>query len=208
MNKKYDVTMLVSPTMAVYKNKEEKKPVFSVASNIERGDSSNETQVSFNVHSGTHVDFPLHVNVSGLSSRDFDITTFIRKVRVLDFTDVVDSIAKAHLLTKDIVKDDFILLKTRNSFEEEFNFNFVYLKKDAAQYLSEIGISGIGIDSLGIERNQPDHPTHHILMNAGIWILEGLRLREVSENTYNMTALPLKLDNVDALPLTVILEEI
>ena len=109
--------------------------------------------------------------------------------------------------TKNILKGDFVLLKTQNSAQEVFDFNFIYLKADGARYLADLGVSGVGIDGLGIERDQTGHPSHHTLMENGIWIIEGLRLQAVKEGLYRMVALPLKLDDVDALPLTVILEE-
>ena len=204
---RYDVTMLVSETMPVYKNKASKKPVFTKVSQIDQGASTNETDVHFNVHTGTHVDFPLHVKNGALSSRGFDITTFIRPVKVLDFTNVKEAISASDLKTKNILKGDFVLLKTQNSAQEVFDFNFIYLKADGARYLADLGVSGVGIDGLGIERDQTGHPSHHTLMENGIWIIEGLRLQAVKEGLYRMVALPLKLDDVDALPLTVILEE-
>ena len=204
---RYDVTMLVSETMPVYKNKASKKPVFTKVSQIDQGASTNETDVHFNVHTGTHVDFPLHVKNGALSSRGFDITTFIRPVKVLDYTNVKEAISASDLKTKNILKGDFVLLKTQNSAQEVFDFNFIYLKADGARYLADLGVSGVGIDGLGIERDQTGHPSHHTLMENGIWIIEGLRLQAVKEGLYRMVALPLKLDDVDALPLTVILEE-
>jgi arylformamidase len=129
---RYDVTMLVSETMPVYKNKVSKKPVFTKVSQIAQGASTNETDVHFNVHTGTHVDFPLHVKSGALSSRAFDITTFIRPVKVLDFMDVKDGISSSDLKTKNILKGDFVLLKTQNSAQEVFDFNFIYLKADGA----------------------------------------------------------------------------
>ena len=62
------------------------------------------------------------------------------------------------------------------------------------------GAIGVGIDALGIERNQPGHPTHKILLGAGIVILEGLRLKGVPEGDYFLAAPPLKLNGYEAAP--------
>lgn len=202
---KYDVTMLINEEMQVYKNKESKKPIFEVAASQEMGDSTNETLVTLNVHTGTHVDFPRHIYKDGKTSKDFDITTFIREVKVLDFTHLSSKIGVNNLKLHDIKENDFLLFKTRNSDIDAFIFDFVYLDKDAATYLADLKISGVGIDALGIEREQSGHPSHKALMAQGIFIIEGLRLKEVSEGTYKMIALPLKLDDVDALPLSVVL---
>ena len=105
---KYDVTMTISETMQVYKNRASKKPIFSVAGAKSRGDSTNETDVKFNVHSGTHVDFPRHIYDDGQTSRDFDLTTFLRPVKVFDLTALQGEITKDDLLKLDIKKNDFI----------------------------------------------------------------------------------------------------
>ncbi len=71
--------------------------------------------------------------------------------------------------------------------------------------MADIGINGVGIDALGIERDQPNHETHLSLMNAGIHIIEGLVLKDVPEDTYTLIALPLKVTGVEAAPLRAIL---
>ncbi len=205
MDKFYDITAYISPKMAVYKNKESKKPIFSSASSISKGDSTNETNVTFNVHSGTHVDFPRHILNEGATSSDFPTNIFMRNVKVLDLTRVNDKIGVGDLEQYDIEENDFLLFKTKNSLSEEFDFTFVYLSEEAAAYLALKKISGVGIDALGIERNQPGHLTHKTLMGQNIWIIEGLRLKEVPSGSYFMNALPLKLENVDAWPLTILL---
>ena len=68
-------------------------------------------------------------------------------------------------------------------------------------------IKGVGIDSLGIERNQPDHATHKILLGNGIHILEGLRLKNVKEGEYTLIAAPLNIKNVEASPVRALLVE-
>jgi arylformamidase len=109
------------------------------------------------------------------------------------------------LINLDIQSGDFILLKTKNSYEDTFNFNFVYINQHAASYLATRKIAGVGVDALGVERDQSGHPTHHILMDANAIIIEGLRLKEVPEGSYHMFALPIKMKGVEALLLSVIL---
>lgn len=196
--------MPIIPSMMVYKNKEEKKPLFSVANTLNQS-GSYETTLTMNLHTGTHLDFPLHMIEKGMNSTNFDVRLLNRQVKVIDLTHVLEAITAQDLLNKNIVKGDFILLKTRNSDSEVFDFNFVYLSENAAQYLVNIGIVGVGIDALGIERNQKDHQTHLALMQASIYILEGLRLQNTVEKTFQMLALPLSIPEMDALPLRAIL---
>jgi arylformamidase len=55
-----------------------------------------------------------------------------------------------HLRQKDISKNDFILLKTRNSFLDILEGAFVYLDQTGAQYLKDKGIKGVGRSGLKI----------------------------------------------------------
>ena len=205
MKKRYDVTMKIEPSMQVYKNKPEKKPIFSVENGLHVG-KSYETSVTMNLHTGTHMDFPLHMQLNGLTSTGFDPSTLLRDVKVIEIVNT-PKITRSHLETFDLQPHDFILIKTDNSFEDTFNFSFTFLDESAAHYLVEKSIDGVGIDGLGIERDQPTHPTHHALMHASIWIIEGLRLADVPPGTYTMIALPLSIPNMDALPLRILLEE-
>ncbi len=64
---------------------------------------------------------------------------------------------------------------------------------------------GVGTDGLGIERAQKGHPTHKILLGNDIIIIEGLRLKDVPEDVYDMFCLPLKIPGVEATPARVVL---
>ncbi|MDQ0339663.1 arylformamidase [Caldalkalibacillus uzonensis] len=200
----YDISMPIHQDMPVYKNKVEKKPHFEVMSDFKTG-KVHETRIHLDVHTGTHVDAHLHMFEDGETIEAIRLEELVGPCKVLDFTHVEDGISKADLEQKQINPSDFILLKTKNSFDTEFNFEFIYLKEDGARYLADIGVKGVGIDALGIERNQPGHPTHKTLMNKNIIILEGIKLDQVDERVYFMVAAPLKLLNVDAAPARVML---
>jgi len=202
----YDVSMTIRKDMQVYKNIEQKKPMFENASNFETG-SSYETILKFNLHTGTHMDFPLHMIKGGDTSDTLDLSKLITKAKVFDLTYIKDSIKDMDLTHLDIEEDDFLLFKTRNSYEDFFNFQFVYIHESASIYLAEKKIKGVGVDGLGVERDQAGHPTHKHLMHSNITIIEGLRLKDIEPKTYMMYALPIKIEHVDALPLSVILVE-
>jgi arylformamidase len=202
----YDVSMLISEDVQVYKNKEEKKPKFINVSNFSNA-SAYETQVLINLHTGTHMDFPLHMIPDGKTSDTLDLSKLIRSVKVFDLTHVHVVIDRKDLQRLDLQPQDFVLFKTQNSYQETFNFRFVYVNQDAASYLVSKGVVGVGIDALGIERDQSGHPTHHILMNQDVIIIEGLRLKDVPEGRYHMFALPIKMKGVEALLLSIILVE-
>ncbi len=196
--------MEISEDMIVYKNKLDKKPTLRITKDYSMAESY-ESIITMGMHTGTHIDAPLHMIEGGKTIDSIALENLIRKCKVLDFTEVENKITKEILERKEIQKGDFILLKTKNSFSKEFDFQFIYLEKSGAEYLKNIGIAGVGIDALGIERDQPGHETHKILLSQDIIIIEGLKLNEVEEGEYTLYAPPLKIRNVEAAPVRVIL---
>jgi arylformamidase len=197
----YDITVPIYEGMPVYKNKPEKQPIFATATN----GHVTESRITLDAHTGTHIDAPLHMINDGETFDTIGLENLVGNVKVFDLSRVEDGISQADLEPLHIAEGDFILLKTRNSFSDEFQFDFIYLKADAAAYLAERKIKGIGIDALGIERSQEGHPTHKTLFGANIIVMEGLYLREVSAGTYFMVAAPLKVKGLDAAPARVML---
>lgn len=201
--KMYDVTGSIYEGMTVYKDKPEKQPKLNRVTN----GYVSETRIELDVHTGTHIDAPLHMVVDGDTFETVSLDHLIGTCKVVDVTNIESGVSKMDLEKFDLKKDDFVLLKTKNSYEEAFDFDFVFLAADGAEYLTEIGVRGIGIDSLGVERSQEGHPTHKTLFAHKVIIIEGLRLKEVEAGEYFMVAAPLKLVGTDASPARVLLFE-
>lgn len=200
----YDISMTIHPDMQVYKNKPEKRPQFEITSDFVVG-QSHETKIHLDVHTGTHIDAPLHMLPAGTTVDQLSLGNLIRPCKVIDLTHIQEAIHAQDLQSLEIDPDDFLLLKTQNSWDEQFNSHFIYVAKDAAQWLVQHHIAGVGVDGLGIEREQAGHPTHKILFQQNILIIEGLRLSSISPGIYLMIAAPIKLHGLDAAPARVIL---
>jgi len=201
--KMYDVTAPIFEGMPVYKNKPEKQPKLTTVTN----GYVTESRIDMDVHTGTHIDAPLHMVVNGETFETLSLGRLVGDCKVFDLTHIDDKISKNDIEHLVIEENDFILFKTKNSLEDAFNFEFIYVAEDAAQLLAEKKVRGVGIDALGVERDQPGHPTHKTLFGNNIIIIEGLRLQEVPEGQYFMVAAPLKLVGTDAAPARVLLFE-
>ncbi|MGI6297596.1 MAG: cyclase family protein [Saccharofermentanales bacterium] len=202
-----DITATIAPDMVVYKNIDKNRPVQEVTRQMPE-DSANETALWLAMHTGTHFDAPRHMIADGGQIMEsLPLEKLITRCRVLDLTHLQDGITQADLEPFDIKKGEFIILKTRNSAEDFFNPEYIYVKEDGARYLAQMGINGVGIDSLGIERAQPNHETHITLFRHNIIILEGLRLAEVEAGEYILIALPLKIRNAEGSPTRAVLIE-
>ncbi len=201
-----DISMEISEEMTVYKNRRENHPKIEVTRDFDK-DQAYETTMTMGMHTGTHIDRPLHMIEGGKTMDSLDLHQVVAKCQVLDLTEVKGGITKEDLEKKRILRDHFVLLKTKNSFEEDFNFSFVFLAASGAEFLQEQGVIGVGIDALGIERDQPDKSTHKTLLGNDIVILEGLRLATAEEGEYLLIAAPLKIKGAEASPTRAMLVE-
>ncbi|MEW4306849.1 cyclase family protein [Rossellomorea marisflavi] len=197
----YDVTAPIHSDMPVYKNKPEKKPSIKTDTN----GHVTESRISIDLHTGTHVDAPLHMFNEGETIETIDIKQLVRPVKVFDLTAAEENISYDDIKDLDIEENDFVIFKTKNSWDEGFNFEFIYVAADAAKHLAEKKIAGVAIDALGIERAQEGHPTHRTLMGNGVIIMEGLRLKDIEPGQYFMVAAPLNVQKTDASPARVLL---
>lgn len=194
-----DISMTIEEGMAVWKNYAHKKPVI-LAQQTHREGKPHESLLTFNSHTGTHVDAPLHMLPDGDTIESIPLDVLCGPARVLDLTHVTGAIGKAELEGMDIRQGERILLKTSSSLSDAFDPAFPYLRQDGAEFLAETGVRLVGIDALGIERDQPGYPAHRVLMQRGVVILEGLRLKNVEAGSYTLICAPLKLKGIDAAP--------
>jgi arylformamidase len=199
MPKIYDISMTVEEGMQVWKNYEQKKPKITNVQNHDEG-KPHESLLSMNVHTGTHVDAPLHMLAGGATIESIPLERLVGPARVLDLSHLKGFITKEDLVPFAIQRGERLLFKTSSSFSEDFDMEFVFLREDGARYLADIGVGLVATDALGIERAQPEYPTHRTLMRKDVIIVEGLRLKDVEAGNYTLILAPLKLTGIDAAP--------
>ena len=66
----------------------------------------------------------------------------------------------------------------------------------------ELGVRGIGLDTMGIDpMDAADFPRHHLMFERGLVIVENLRgLSQLAGRRFFFAALPLKYKNADGAP--------
>jgi len=201
-----DISWPISDTMTTYKDKND--VALSWVKTFEN-DKVRESALCMGLHTGTHIDAPSHFLQNGRTIEWTTLDYLIDDCQVIDMTGVEGAITAEHL--QDIsITAAIILFKTRNSFlhnNAPFDAQFVYLDAGAAAYLTATYpmLKTIGIDYLGIERNQPAHCTHTTLFENGIVIVEGLRLLHVEPGIYQFICLPLAIQECEAAPARAIL---
>ena len=200
------MTRLISEDMTVYKDRESKKIKRTVVADYEKADYY-ESRMDMDMHCGTHIDAPLHMIKGGDTIEKYDLSKFIGDCKLFDLTDVNEAIRKKDIENLDIQKDDIVIFKTKNSFDQGYNPKFVYIEEDAALYLSEKGIKTVGIDAMSIERDKKEHPSHKIILGANIGVIEDLYLKNVGQGQYFLSALPLNIRGSEASPIRAVLIE-
>lgn len=195
----FDISLEIAEDMPTYRGEKERKPKIERIRTL--ADGANETRLTFDTHTGTHVDAPLHMLPSEISIDRIPLSKCMGLATVLEIRHR-PAIGAEDLRSFEsaLLPDHFVLFKTENSFSDLSREDFVYLEEDAARFLVEKRLRGVGIDALGVERNQPGHPTHRILLEGGLTVIEGLLLKDIAPGGYFFIALPLKVRGGDGAP--------
>ena len=176
---------------------------------IERGDVANVSRLSLGVHTGTHMDAPVHFFRTGKGIDTMPLSATIGLARVIEIRDP-ESIKPEELYPYQIQPGERILFKTRNSARcwqsDDFVEDFVYISQEAARYLAAQQVQTVGVDYLSVGGFFKDGvETHYALLEAGIWVIEGLDLSKVEPGIYELICLPLKIEGSDGAPSRAIL---
>lgn len=200
-----DISWPLDTSTTAYKDK--KTIAFSAIKTM-AVDGVQESLITLGAHSGTHVDAPAHFIARGATIDQVPLDQLMGECKVVDLSHVKNAITAEDLEDCELEEGDMVLLKTSNSLlapNAPFTKDFVYLDASAARYLIDCGVELVGVDYLGIERDQPGHETHQLLMNAKIAIVEGLRLAKVEQDVYLLVCLPLAVIGLEAAPARAIL---
>jgi len=179
-------------------------------SSIEDGEMANVTHLSMCAHSGTHVDAPDHFLGNGKTVESIPLELMVGPAAVVEIR-VEGTITAADLISAQIpAGTKRILLKTANSEvwaagNMVFQEDFIAPDGEAAKYLVKLGVKVIGVDYLSVAPFTDPEPTHKILLEAGVLIIEGLDLSGVEPGEYTLYCLPLKIGGADGAPARVLL---
>lgn len=202
-----DISVSIKNEMPVWPGdpKVEIRQLFSIS----KGDTCNLSTISMSLHSGTHIDAPLHFinNSTGFESLTFE--SLIGIAKIIEIFDQ-ESIKVHELKGKKIRMGDRVLFKTRNSkrdiYNKPFSPNYIYMSVEAAEYLAEKRVKTVGIDYLSIgASDESGDKVHEILLKSGIWIIEGLNLYRVKQGKYHLICLPIRIESVEGTPARVII---
>jgi len=189
-----DISVPVRPGMITYPG--DPTVTLERVVSIADGGVSNLSRLDFGVHSGTHVDAPVHFIDGAAAAETLALDVLIGPARVLDLTGADRLDASAF---DGVALEERVLLKTSNSElwnRDTFADEFLALTEDGARRLIGAGVKLVGIDYLSIG----DEAAHQVLLGADVVAIEGLDLRGVEPGEYQLVCAPLKLVGSDGAP--------
>jgi arylformamidase len=170
---------------------------------------ANVSRLDMDVHTGTHLDAPLHFVADGADTTSLSLTTLVGPCRVVAIpdTDTITRQLLEHYVGSDVPAR--LLLRTDNSLsrwdEKPFQPAFTALAADAAEWLVDHQVELVGIDYLSIQRYDDSPATHQILLHNRVAILEGIYLGHVEPGVYQLVCLPLKVQGIEGVPCRAVL---
>jgi arylformamidase len=178
--------------------------VMERAMDIGLGHDCNLSHLAMGVHSGTHVDAPVHFIHQAAGVDEMPLAAMMGAARVIEIAHPRE-ITADELRGHSLQAGERVLFRTSNSVRcwqtDRFVEDFVYISEQAAGYLAETRVRTVGIDYLSVGGYRADGAAiHRILLAAGIWIIEGLDLSAVRAGRYEMICLPVKLHGSDGAP--------
>lgn len=184
--------------------------VLDRTASMDAGDAANVSRLSASVHIGTHVDAPLHFVAGGSPVEALPLEVLIGPAHVVHLprARVIDeSSLEAAAIPAGAQR---LLFKTSNGRlwdESGFEEDYVAVAESGARWLVERGVRLVGVDYLSVAPFSAPVPTHQVLLEAGVVIVEGLDLRSVAAGRYTLYCLPVKLIGSDGAPARALLKK-
>lgn len=169
-------------------------------SRMEIGDLYNLTAFSMCAHNGTHVDAPYHFIEDGKTVEQIPLEKTVGLCFVAEWKGILDEENARQILRR-------AALAVRESARRILLKGNVTVSAEAARVFAEGGVDLIGNESQTVGPEDAPVEVHKILLGADVVLLEGIRLSDVPEGVYFLSASPLCLGGADGAPCRAILAE-
>jgi len=168
---------------------------FRSTSSLEEGSAYESTCFTMSAHLGSHADAPCHVLAGEATIGEMPLGPYVGLARVVELSGRGE-VGPDELPVKSL-RVPRVLFRSRGR---------AFLSPLAAVRLAEKGTILVGTDAPSIDPpDAEDLPAHRALLSRGVALLEHLALDAVDEGEYQLVALPLRLDDLDASPVRAVL---
>ncbi len=173
-------------------------PERRVLCDMDKGDLYNLSSFSMCAHNGTHLDAPYHFINNGKRVDEISLSVTVGWAYVATFEGTLGKEDAEQILARANAQNPHaahrILIKGR-----------AVVSEDAARVFADSGVFLVGNESQTVGPEDSPMAVHKILLGADAVLLEGIRLGEVKEGAYFLSAPPLSLGGADGAPARAIL---
>lgn len=170
----------------------------------------NVSRISLSVHCGTHADAPLHYDRDGAAIAALPLEPYLGPCRVIDARGTGPLCLPEDISAALENAPPRILLRLVDRCDPKiWPTGFRALSAATVELLASRGVRLVGIDTPSVDpETSKALEAHHACRKAGMRILENLVLEHVAPDDYELIALPLKFENLDASPVRAVLRKL
>lgn len=170
----------------------------------------NISTLTLSPHTGAHADAPLHYDEDGAAIGQVALEPYLGPCRVIHAIDCGPLVQWSHIEHALAGLPPRVLVRTYTQMpQDRFDAALPAYAPDTVTRLADLGVLLIGIDSASIDpADSKLLPSHHVIRQRGLRVLENLLLDDVPEGDYELIALPLKLSTACASPVRAVLREL
>ncbi|NBN64603.1 arylformamidase [Microvirga tunisiensis] len=162
---------------------------------------------SMSVHCGAHADAPLHYAAGAASIDQLDLADYIGPARVIDVRGTAPLVQPEALAGRLEGVPPRVLLRLTDGLDPDvWPTGFPALAPESVELLARAGVRLIGVDVPSVDpETSKDLPSHMAVFRHDMRILENLDLSQVTEGEFELIALPIPLEGLDAAPVRAVL---
>jgi len=169
----------------------------------------NVSTLTLSPHTGAHADAPLHYSPDGAAVGALDLQPYLGRCRVIHAIGCGPLIEWAHLAHALADLPPRVLVRTYARAPAGWDPALAAFAPDTVARLADAGVRLIGIDTASIDpADSKALPSHQLIRQRDLRVLENLVLDAVPEGDYELIALPLRLMTADASPVRAVLREL
>ena len=156
-------------------------PEKELLSSMEEGGLYNLTAFRMCAHNGTHIDAPFHFIQGGKTVDSIDLDTFVGLAYVAEHHGIVSADDAAAILENANKQNPEAAKRILIKGDAE-------VSSEAATVFAASNMLLLGNESQTVGPENAPMEVHRILLGAGVVLLEGIRLAEISEGVYFLNA--------------------
>ena len=204
----YDISPPVGPASPVFPGDTAYQQLWTAT--LAPGCPVNVSALTLSPHLGAHADAPLHYDPTGAAVGALDLLPYLGPCRVIHAIAPGPLIEWHHLAHALKNLPPRLLVRTDQRLPvDQWDPNLSAFAPETLERLADLGVLLVGIDSASIDpADSKTLPSHQLIRQRGLRVLENLVLDDIPEGDYELIALPLKLMLADASPVRAILRDL